>query len=188
MNNLLAEIRSCRHCETKLPHGPRPIVQASPESRILIIGQAPGRHVHETGIPWNDPSGVTLRKWLGISKEIFYDSQVVAHIPMGFCYPGKGKQGDLPPRPECAILWHKKLVESFEQIRLRLIVGAYAQRRYTPDFRGVTPTVKRWKELGPKTIPLPHPSPLNRRWLKANPWFEIEVIPELRQRIARALE
>lgn len=181
------EIRSCRFCDKQLPCGPRPIVQASPESRILIVGQAPGRHVHETGVPWNDPSGIKLRKWLEMPEEVFYDPVMVAHMPMGFCYPGKGKQGDLPPRRECAILWHDKMEQAFHNIRLRLIIGTYAQKRYFSDFKGVTHTVRRWREFG-AIFPLPHPSPLNRRWLKSNPWFETEVLPELRQKVIAALE
>ena len=187
MEELLSQIRACRLCEKRLPHGPRPVIQANRESRILIIGQAPGRHVHESGIPWNDPSGVTLRKWLGVDDEDFYDPKKIAHMPMGFCYPGKAKNGDLPPQAQCAETWHDKLESEFDFVRLRLIIGAYAQKRYLVNFRSVTQAVKSWKDYGPELFPLPHPSPLNRRWLKTNPWFESEVLPALRRAVRTAL-
>lgn len=187
MKSLLSEIAACRICELSLPHDPRPVVQGSPHSRIVVIGQAPGRHVHESGIPWNDPSGVTLRRWLAIEERDFYDPSLVAHMPMAFCYPGKGKSGDLPPRLECAKTWHQRFESELQNVRLKLIIGAYAQKRYLPGFQGVTETMRRWREFGPILIPLPHPSPLNRRWMKNNPWFELKVLPELRQAVQIAL-
>lgn len=188
MDALLRDIRACRHCEAHLPHQPRPVIQASSQSRLVILGQAPGSHVHKSGVPWDDPSGRTLRSWLGITDEDFYNPKLVAHMPMGFCYPGKAKNGDLPPRPECAPLWHTNVLGHMSQLQLKLVIGGYAQKRYIPSFKTVTDTVKRWRELGPDLIPLPHPSPLNRRWLKVNPWFEEEVVPMLRERVRGCLE
>jgi uracil-DNA glycosylase len=187
MDSLLHSIRTCRHCEENLPCGPRPIIQAGVPCRLAILGQAPGSHVHKSGIPWNDPSGQTLRAWLDMDSEVFYDQTKVAHVPMGFCYPGKAKSGDLPPRPECAPLWHHRVLSEMKNLRVKIVIGAYAQKRYLDDFQSVTDSVKRWREFSPQIFPLPHPSPLNRRWLKVNPWFEQEVLPELRRVVRTAL-
>ena len=171
LNALLTEIRACAVCE--LVDGPRPIVQAGTTSRIVIIGQAPGRKVHESGIPWDDPSGRRLREWLGLTDEQFYDPAVVALVPMGFCFPGSGKSGDLPPRAECAPLWHERLLSHLPTDRLDIIIGMYAQARYIEDReKTLTATVARWRDYLPERIVTPHPSPRNKRWFKTNPWFE----------------
>ncbi len=185
LRTLLAEVRACRACEKVLPLGPRPVLRASPTARLLIVGQAPGTKVHATGIPWNDPSGDRLRQWLGVSRETFYDEALIAIIPMGFCYPGRGKGGDLPPRPECAELWLERLLAFLPEIRLTLLIGQYAQAHYLKDRRRETlsGTVKAWRDYQPEYLPLPHPSPRNRRWLRDRPWFEQEVVPELKMRI-----
>lgn len=191
MDNLLQRIRACTECAAHLPHGPRPIVAASPESRIVIIGQAPGRKVHETGVPWDDPSGDRLREWMDLDDDTFYDERCVALVPMGFCYPGKGKSGDLPPRPECAPLWHKPLLDAMAGIRLTLVVGAYAQNRYLGDRarRTLTETVRGFEDfLDDGLLPLPHPSPRNNLWMRRNRWFEKDVLPTLRRRVKEALE
>lgn len=188
MDKLLQEVRACRLCEPHLPLGPRPVVQLGAGARILIIGQAPGTRVHETGIPWNDPSGDTLRKWLEMSREQFYDPELFAIMPMGFCYPGKGKSGDLPPRPECAPTWHDKILTALPHIELTLLIGQYAQRYYLGKrYRTLTETVHHWREFAPAQLPLPHPSPRNRRWLANNPWFEQELVPALRTRVHQVL-
>jgi len=190
LQSLLAEIRQCRECEAHLPCGPRPILAACKEARILIVGQAPGIRVHESGIPWNDPSGERLRDWMSISSEDFYDESKVAIVPMGFCYPGMGKSGDLPPRKECSELWHDRLFAQLTNVELTLVIGRYAQ-----DYRlgkGVRPTltetVKSWKEFRPANLVLPHPSPRNNRWLRNNPWFLDEVVPYLRRRVKKLLK
>jgi uracil-DNA glycosylase len=189
MNTLLNKIRGCEVCKAHLPFGPRPVVQFSNQSKIIIIGQAPGRKVHETGIPWNDASGRKLREWMGIDEPVFYDPNIFALIPMGFCYPGKGVSGDLPPRPECAPLWHAQILESLPNVSLILLIGQYAQRYYLKKNckANLTETVKNYKEYLPKYISLPHPSPRNQNWLKINPWFKEEVIPELQKRIKSAI-
>lgn len=189
LDALLAEVRACRICAAHLPHEPRPVVRAAASARVLIVGQAPGRKVHETGIPWNDPSGDLLRNWLGIDRETFYDERRIAIIPAGFCYPGKGPGGDLPPRVECAPTWHPRLLAQLPQIELILLIGAYAHSYYLGPRRKktLTGTVQAWREYAPTFFPLPHPSPRNRRWLRVNDWFEIEVVPELRRRFAHAL-
>ncbi len=188
-DRLLQRVRACRLCEARLPLGPRPVVQMAPGARIMIIGQAPGTRVHETGIPWNDPSGDTLRRWLQLSREQFYDPAVVAIMPMGFCYPGRGKSGDLPPRPECAPAWHAQLLAALPHIRLTLLIGHYAQRYYLGNrYRTLTDTVRHWRDFAPDRLPLPHPSPRNRRWLTQNPWFEQEELPVLRTRVHDVLE
>lgn len=187
MSQLLAEVRACRHCEAHLPLGPRPIVSAHPDARVLIVGQAPGTRVHETGVPWNDPSGDRLRDWLQVDRECFYDEKQFAIIPMGFCYPGKGKSGDLPPRPECAPLWHQRLLEQLPNLSLTLLIGQYAQRHYLEKraYKTLTETVRSWADFQPQFMPLPHPSPRNQLWLKRNPWFETEVLSALRARLAQ---
>ncbi len=188
MESLLREVRACRLCEAHLPLGPRPVVQLGGGARILIIGQAPGTRVHNTGIPWNDPSGDTLRRWLEVGREQFYDPELFAIMPMGFCYPGKGKSGDLPPRPECAPTWHQRILDALPHIELTLLIGQYAQRYYLGNrYPTLTETVRHWQEFAPTQLPLPHPSPRNRRWLTQNPWFEQEELPALRERVHLAL-
>ncbi len=186
---LLTEIRDCRVCEQSLPLGPRPILGANKLSRVLIIGQAPGTRVHESGIPWDDPSGDRLRRWLGVDKQQFYDERLFAIVPMGFCYPGKGKSGDLPPRPECAPLWHEKLLSRMPNIEMTLLIGQYAQQFYLDDnFKNLTERVRNWRKSKSNHLPLPHPSPRNQIWMKKNPWFETEVLPHLSARIHQILE
>lgn len=184
---LLKDVRACRICEEYLPLEPKPILHAGEKARLLIVGQAPGIRVHETVIPWNDPSGDRLRGWLQIDKEQFYNENKIAIIPMGFCYPGKGKSGDLPPRPECAEHWQKKLISQLPNISLTLLIGQYAQGYYLGKKRKdtLTKTVKAWKEYYPEFIVLPHPSPRNNIWLKKNQWFEKEVIPALRKEVKK---
>ena len=186
---LLKEVRACNVCAGLLPNEPRPVVRASGTARVLIVGQAPGRKVHDTGIPWNDPSGDLLREWLQISRADFYDESKIAIVPMGFCYPGKRESGDLPPRPECAPLWQEKLRKHMPKITLTLLIGQYAQAHYLGDKRGrtIAETVRAHRIHGPALFPLPHPSPRNRNWLKINSWFDREVLPELRRRFEEAM-
>lgn len=184
LDALLVEVRACRACESVLPFEPRPVLSANTSARLLIVGQAPGTRVHETGIPWNDPSGDRLRSWLGMDREFFYNERHIAIIPMGFCYPGRGKSGDLPPRPECAALWRQRLLDCLPNVELTLVVGRYAQQYHLPDAdRSVTGTVRRWREFLPAVLPTPHPSPRNQLWLRRNPWFEAELVPALRRRV-----
>lgn len=187
---LLAEIRVCRMCTLTLPHGPRPIVQAGKGARILIIGQAPGSKVHASGVPWDDDSGDRLREWTGLDRDTFYDPQQVAQMPSGFCYPGKGVGGDLPPRRECAPLWHDRLRTQLPNIRLTLLVGQYAQALYLPRALrpSMTEAVRNYAEAPDEFFPLPHPAWRSRIWMGRNPWFAAEVLPELRQRVAEALD
>jgi len=189
LDTLLAEVRACTICAAHLPNPPRPVLRAARSARVQIIGQAPGRKVHETGIPWNDPSGDLLRVWLGIDRDTFYDARRIAIIPAGFCYPGKGPSGDLPPRPECAPQWHPRLRALLPRVRMTLLIGQYAQAYYLGGRRGKTlaDTVRAYREYLPEFFPLPHPSPRNRRWLAQNPWFERDVLPELRRRFRTAL-
>jgi uracil-DNA glycosylase len=186
---LVRRVQACTVCAAHLPYPPRPIFRASPTARLLIVGQAPGRRVHETGIPWNDPSGDLLRLWLGMTRDDFYDDSRIAIIPSGLCYPGTVRGADLPPRPECAPLWHPPFREAMPRIRLTLLIGAYAQAYYLGNRRGRTlaDTVKAWRDFAPEFFPLPHPSPRNRLWLKRNPWFGSEVLPALRERVGEAL-
>ena len=185
---LLGEIRNCRVCESELPLGPRPILTAHSKARILIIGQAPGSRVHESGVPWADASGKRLRSWMGITEDEFYDETTVALVPMGFCYPGTGKGGDLPPRRECAELWHDELIKKLKNVNLTLVIGQYAQKYWfkTQAKPTLTETIEAWEEYTPDSIPLPHPSPRNNRWLKRNPWFEKTVVPALRGLVGKA--
>lgn len=181
---LLRQVRACTLCEANLPLGPRPVLQAHAEARILVVGQAPGRKVHETGIPFNDPSGERLRDWLGVTREQFYDERLFAVVPMGFCYPGKGSSGDLPPRPECAATWRAPLMAALPHIRLTVVLGKYAQDYHcTAPRLAVTQRVSLWRESWPDLVPLPHPSPRNIGWLQRNPWFERELLPRLRERV-----
>lgn len=188
LEDLLAEVRSCSACGD-LPLGPRPVLQAAPGAKLLIIGQAPGTRVHATGIPWNDPSGDNLRCWLDMEKQVFYDPTRVAIIPMGLCYPGRGRSGDLPPRPECAPRWHPVLRSALPEVTLTLLVGNYAQRRYLgPHAEGVSGRVQNYATyLKAGWFPLPHPSPRNRLWLRRRPWFFDEVIPALRAEMQQLL-
>ncbi len=178
-------MRACRACERHLPLGPRPVLRAAPTARILIIGQAPGLRVHTTGIPWDDPSGVRLRSWMGVSRDFFYDESRIAIIPMGYCYPGRGRSGDLPPRRECARLWLGHLRARLPMVELTLLVGQHAQRHFLGKRRksSMAETIEAWREYGPAYIPLPHPSPRNTPWLQRHPAFEQELLPELRRRI-----
>jgi uracil-DNA glycosylase len=185
---LLKEVRACRACEPHLPFAPNPVLRAHANARLLVIGQAPGTRVHTTGIPWNDPSGDRLRDWMQIDRERFYDERQIAIIPMGFCYPGKGKSGDLPPRPECAPLWHDRLQQQLPKLELRLLVGKYAQDYYLDTRRrSLGETVQHYTSYLPDYFPLPHPSPRNIRWFRNNPWFEAEVLPALQARLAHIL-
>ena len=183
--DLLAAVRACRVCQAHLPLGPRPVLQAGATARILIVGQAPGLRVHTTGIPWDDPSGDRLREWMGVEPPRFYDAAEIAIIPMGFCYPGRGKGGDLPPRPECAPLWLDRLLAHLPAVEITLLIGRYAQRQFLGARRKetLTATVRAWREYSTGYFPLPHPSPRNQPWLKQNPWFARDVLPALRQRI-----
>lgn len=189
MDNLIKEIEACTVCAAQLSHRPRPIVAAHPNSKIVIIGQAPGSIVHKTGVPWDDKSGENLRRWMGISADEFYDAEKVAIIPMGFCYPGKGKSGDLPPRKECAPLWHNALLDNLKHVELVLLIGKYAQDYYlkSASKRTLTETVKDFESHLPKYFVLPHPSPRNNIWQAKNEWFQASVIPELQQRVAQLL-
>lgn len=189
MEKLLSEIRACTVCEKHLPFGPRPIVAAHLNSKIVIIGQAPGTKVHETGVPWDDPSGKQLRKWIGVSEKVFYDETKIALVPMGFCYPGKGKSGDLPPRPECAPLWHNRLLNTMPKLQLTLLIGQYAQKHYLGATmeKNLTETVRNFKSYLPNFFVLPHPSPRNRFWLSKNSWFEKDVLPKLRKEVANII-
>ncbi|MFC4871441.1 uracil-DNA glycosylase family protein [Negadavirga shengliensis] len=188
-HHLIQEIRSCRLCEEHLPLGPNPVFSAASGSRILIIGQAPGAKVHASGIPWDDLSGEQLRSWLSVDRNTFYDTSVFGIVPMGFCYPGRGKGGDMPPRPECAPIWHGKLLTALPHVKLTLLIGQYAHAYYLKEKRrkNLTETVKHFKDYLPAYFPLVHPSPRNRIWQKRNPWFEAEVLPELRKRVGEVL-
>lgn len=190
LDDLVKQASACRVCAGHLPHEPRPVLRASTTARLLIVGQAPGRKVHETGIPWNDASGDLLRIWLQLEREAFYDESRVAIIPTGLCYPGTEKGADLPPRPECAPLWHPPLREALPELRMTLLVGRFAQAYYLGNRQGKTlaATVRNYEDFLPAFFPLPHPSPRNRRWLKLNSWFEAEVLPSLRKRIDLVLK
>ena len=189
LESLILEIRDCRECEAHLPLGPRPILSAHESAQILIVGQAPGIRVHEGGVAWDDPSGDRLREWMGVSRDEFYDNTKIALVPMGFCYPGTGDSGDLPPRPECAELWHDRLLAKLPNVRLTLLAGRFAQVSKLGDDAAetLTATVAAWKTYTPKYLPLPHPSPRNNRWLKKNPWFTADVLPYLKRRVKRII-
>ena len=160
-----------------------------PKARILIAGQAPGKKVHESGVPFDDASGKRLRKWLGVSRDVFYDPKQVAILPMGFCFPGSGRSGDLPPRPECSPAWREQLLGHLRQLEVTVILGKYAQAYHFGDASSsVTELVRSWREYWPNVVPLPHPSPRNNLWLRRNPWFEVELLPALRQRVSESLE
>jgi uracil-DNA glycosylase len=186
---LICNIRNCQVCAASLAHGVRPVVQFSQSSRLLIIGQAPGARVHASGIPWDDASGDRLRAWTGLDRARFYDPQTVALVPMGFCYPGTGASGDLPPRSECAPLWHDRVLACLTHRRLTLLVGSYAQKHYLPEARKqtLTATVQAFDSHGPDVIALPHPSWRSTGWMQKNPWFERDLLPRLQDRIAWAL-
>jgi uracil-DNA glycosylase len=186
LDALVQEIRACRVCAPHLPHEPRPVVRVDPRAKILIAGQAPGRLVHETGLPWNDPSGDRLRAWMGVSRDWFYDPENVAVAAMGFCYPGTVNGADLPPRPECAPLWRARLLAMLPDVRLTLVIGQYAARWHLPKPRlkpTMGQTIAAWREDGDDVMVLPHPSWRNTAWLKRNPWFEADVVPRLRARV-----
>ena len=189
LDRLLNDVRLCAVCAARLPLGPRPVVQMSREARVLVIGQAPGSKVHASGIPWSDASGARLREWMGIDEETFTDARRIAMVPMGFCYPGKGASGDRPPRPECAPLWHERLLSQLPERRLTLVVGSHAQAYYLRG-RGRTTlkdTVHDFPRLLPAIFPLPHPSWRSTIWMRKNPWFEAEALPALREAITRVL-
>lgn len=190
MEDLLFEIRNCIICKAYLPNYPKPIIRASSNAKILVIGQAPGQKVQNSGVPWDDASGKTLREWLHVSSEQFYDTNLFAIMPMGFCYPGTGKSGDLPPRKECAIAWHKKVLDQMPNIQLTLLIGKYAQDYYLLQNakENLTETVKNHGAYLPSYVPLPHPSPRNNIWLKKNDWFKMDVIPLLQSKIKTILE
>jgi uracil-DNA glycosylase len=182
---LLNNIRACTLCATHLPLGPRPVLQVDPQATILIAGQAPGSKVHESGVPFQDASGDRLREWMGVDAATFYNAKQIAILPMGFCYPGTGKSGDLPPRPECAIAWRAQLMALLVNIRLTIVIGKYAQDWHLEASQKptLTETVRAWREYWPESLPLPHPSPRNNIWLKRNPWFQSDVVPRLRGRV-----
>jgi uracil-DNA glycosylase len=187
---LLREVRACRICAADLPLGPRPVLRAKASARLLIIGQAPGTKVHASGIPWNDRSGDRLREWLQLDRNAFYDESRIAIVPMGFCYPGVDKNGgDRPPRKECAPLWHARVMQRLPNIELTLLVGSHAQAYYLKGHRQatMTATVEAWRQTPPSYLPLPHPSWRNTAWIKRNPWFERELLPDLRARVQSLL-
>ncbi len=189
LDALLAEVRACRVCAAHLPLGPRPVVQAGRSARLLIVGQEPGAKVHASGVPWDDASGLRLRDWLGLDAATFHDAAQVAIMPMGYCYPGRGRGGDLPPRRECADLWHARLLAQMPDIRLTLLIGQYAQRHFLGATRksSLTATVAAFADYAPRFIPLPHPSPRNTAWFQRHPWFERELLPVLRARVQALL-
>lgn len=186
--SLLNDIRHCQICKGLLPYDPKPILQFHPDAKLLIAGQAPGRKAHEAGIPFDDASGDRLRQWMSVSRDVFYDEQAMAILPMGFCYPGTGKSGDLPPRPECAIAWRERLLAQMTQLEMTLVIGRYAHDyHFGKDGLSLTERVKNWQAYWPEKVPLPHPSPRNNAWLKNNPWFEQELVPALQEQITALL-
>lgn len=189
LDELLVAVRGCRACATQLPLGPRPVLQVAASARILIVGQAPGARVHASGVPWDDRSGERLRDWMGVGAQRFYDESCVAIVPMGLCYPGRAASGDLPPRRECAPLWLDRLLAELPRVELTLLVGAYAQAHFlrAAGHTSVTDTTRNWRVHQPRIIPLPHPSPRNVAWFKANPWFIDELLPVLQGRVRELL-
>jgi len=186
--SLLQEVRACTHCAAHLPHGPRPVLQLRPSAPVLIAAQAPGRKVHDTGVPFNDASGDRLRSWLGVTPEQFYNPKLFAIVPMGLCYPGKGRSGDLPPRPECAPRWRGPILGTLQRLQLTLVIGQHAVRYHLAEERsGLTAAVQNWRRYWPSILVLPHPSPTNNRWLARHRWFEQEVVPLLQARVAEIL-
>ena len=185
LSKQLADVRACTICADVLPLGPKPILQLNSKAKILIAGQAPGRITHQIDHPFDDASGDRLRSWMGIDRAIFYDETKIAILPMGFCFPGTGKSGDLPPRPECAVTWRKKLLGLLSEIQLTLVIGQYAISWHMPnsEARTLTETVANWRTGWPTTLAMPHPSPRNNLWLKRNPWFEKDILPILQQRV-----
>lgn len=181
---LLQSILACQRCRQDLPYPPKPILQADARARILIAGQAPGRKAHDSGVPFDDASGDRLRAWLGVDRATFYDASQFAIVPMGFCYPGKGRSGDAPPRPECAQQWRHPLLATLPNIELTLVLGKYALAWHLPQFKGrVSEAVQNWRQVWPTHLPLPHPSPRNQAWFKRNAWFEVELLPRLKDRV-----
>ncbi|MBT2160157.1 uracil-DNA glycosylase family protein [Zobellia barbeyronii] len=189
MKKLLSEIRKCEVCSEHLPLGPRPIVAGTKNAKIVLVSQAPGRKAHEHNKAWDDPSGRKLREWLGVTDEQFYNPDNFAILPMGFCFPGKAKTGDLPPRKECAPLWHDVFWSHLEQVQLTLVIGKYAQDHYLKELskKNLTENVANYHEFLPEFFPLPHPSPVNRFWMSKNPWFDIDVVPELKNLVSSIL-
>ena len=189
LDNLLSEIRQCRICEDYLPLGPNPVVVANKSARVLIIGQAPGTKVHESGIPWNDPSGDKLREWLQIDRTTFYDEKKIAIVPMGFCYPGRGKSGDLPPRPECAPKWHDVILKELPNVKIIILAGSYAINYYLGKgkSKSISERIREYDIVANEFIPLVHPSPRNRLWLRNNEWFEKDYIPNVAKRVSDLL-
>lgn len=186
---LIERVNQCRLCEQNFEHNPRPVLQINPKAKILIAGQAPGRKVHETGIPFNDPSGKRLRSWLGVSEAQFYNEELFAILPMAFCFPGTGKSGDLPPPPLCAATWREALLATMPNIEITLVIGSYAQQYHLPkQHKNLTETVRAWRDYWPRVLPLPHPSPRNNRWFKANPWFDADAVPALKTQVNAILE
>ncbi len=189
LDALLPEILSCKICKKHLPLGPRPVLQVHENARVLIVGQAPGTRVHESGTPFDDPSGVRLRQWLGVTPEEFYDPSLFAIVPMGFCYPGTGKSGDLPPRPECADTWRKPVLAALPNIELTIVLGMYARRWHLDsDHKRLSDVVADWESFWPSQLPLPHPSPRNIRWFKQHAWFERDIIPVLQRRVRQLID
>ena len=187
-SSLLTEVRACTICKAHLPLGPRPVLQLHPKARVLIAGQAPGRKVHESGVPFDDASGNRLRAWLSVTREVFYDPAQIAILPMGFCFPGSGRSGDLPPRPECAPAWRKQLLGQLRHLEVILVLGQYAQAYHFGEASSsLTELVKSWRTYWPHMVPLPHPSPRNNLWLRRNPWFEVELLPSVRKRVSEVL-
>ncbi len=189
LSGLLEQIRTCRLCEAELPLGARPVLQAHRNARILVVGQAPGTKVHETGLPFNDPSGERLRDWLGVDRQTFYDAEKIALVPMGFCYPGRGRSGDLPPDPRCAATWRRPLLAGMPDIELTVVLGKYAIGWHLPEWRkhSIAEVARHWQDFAPGLVPAPHPSPRNNLWLRQHPWFEAEVVPFLRTRVSSIL-
>jgi uracil-DNA glycosylase len=187
-SSLLTEVRACRICEAHLPLGPRPVLQLHPNAKILIAGQAPGKKVHETGVPFDDASGNRLRDWLGVTRDVFYDPEQIAILPMGFCFPGTGKSGDLPPRSECAPAWREQLLAHLGNLETTFVLGKYAQDyHFGKTGASLAELVKSWRTHWPERVPLPHPSPRNNLWLRRNPWFEAELLPLLKSRVSEIL-